>query len=178
MDLSSPRHSFLLVYGKMKIYKSETTAHSVQYLQLSPRHSTCWIILHMADRNTLIVDRSPLHAADPTNFESRSPPMQKSHDIQEIYEEETHRIYHFQNCGAVYINSCNAHGVRMENCSNNVPQVTTCSLFLSFLFPFSSANLAVSYYSDHSPRITNNEKDLQTLYHALSNGMWALAILY
>ena len=45
----------------------------------------------------------------------------------------------------------------------------------SFLFfPFSS-NLAISYYSDHRPRIIENERVLHSQSHAITNGMWALA---
>ena len=69
-------------------------------------------------------------AADPKvekKTNSRSP------DIQEINEDicQTHKIYQFQNCGTVYMDSLNARGVRMDNCGNNVPQVT-CSLFFLF----------------------------------------------
>ena len=90
----------------------------------------------MVDSNTVIVDKSP-QAADPSlnrsgTTNSRSP------DIQEINKDnrQTHQIYHFQNCGTVYmpVDSFNARGVRMENCSNNVPQVN-CSLFI-FSFSF------------------------------------------
>jgi hypothetical protein len=91
----------------------------------------------MVDRNTVIVDRSP-QAADPmleniTN--PRSPQTQKC-DIQEINEDncQTHIIYHFQNCGTVNMDSFNARNVRMENCGNNVPQLT-CSLFFLFFVP-------------------------------------------
>ena len=87
--------------------------------------------MDMVNSNTVtIVDRSP-QSADPSlkrTANSRSP------DIQELNEDnrQTQRIYHFQNCGTVYmpVDSFNARGVRMENCSNNVPQ-TTCSLFFS-----------------------------------------------
>ena len=88
--------------------------------------------LDMVNSNTVIVDRSP-QAADPSlnrATNSRSP------DIQEINKDsdnrQTHPIYHFQNCGTVYmpVDSFNARGVRMENCGNNVPQIT-CSLFSS-----------------------------------------------
>ena len=86
----------------------------------------------MVERNILIVDRSP-QAADPksektTTRNSRSP------DVQGINEDvrQTHKIYHFQNCGTVYmpVDSYNARGVIMENCGNDVPQVT-CSLLFS-----------------------------------------------
>ena len=59
--------------------------------------------------------------------------------IQEINEDirQSHRIYHFQNCGTVCMSaeSFNARGVRMENCGNNIPQVT-CSYSLLSFFPF------------------------------------------
>ena len=88
--------------------------------------------LDMIERNILIVDGSPqLEAVDPRlekTLNSRSP------DVQEINEDirQSHKIYHIQNCGTVYmpVDSFNARGVRMENCGNNVPQIT-CSLYFS-----------------------------------------------
>ena len=126
----------------------------------------------MVDSNTVIVEKSP-HAANTNSEKTTNSP---SPDIQEINEDirQAHKIYHFQNCGTVYmsVDSFNARGVRMENCGNNVPQVT-CSLFF-FPFPFSS-NLAISYYySDNRPRIIGNEKVLHSQSHAVTNGMWAL----
>ncbi|KAF8811972.1 hypothetical protein BYT27DRAFT_6433498 [Phlegmacium glaucopus] len=58
----------------------------------------------MAERNTLTTN---------------SPQMQNS-DIQEMDEDVRQEpgIYYFKNCGTVYV------GVTMENCGNNVPQVT------------------------------------------------------
>ena len=84
----------------------------------------------MVERNTLIVDRSPQAADLSLRLEKTTNPQ--SPDIQEIKKDirQTHKIYHFQNCGAVYMDSFNAHGVRMENCGNNVPQVS-CSLSFS-----------------------------------------------
>ena len=115
-------------------------------------YSTLPLRLNMV--NTVIVDRSP-QAADPDlgkTTNSRSP------DIQGIKEDihEINKIYHFQNCGTVYmpVDSLNARGVIMENCGNNVPQVT-CSLFF---FSFSS-NLALSYYLDHPSDVNNCSKD-------------------
>ena len=63
---------------------------------------------------------------------SRSPETQKC-NIQEIDEDKriTCKIYHFESCGTVYMDSLNAHYVKIKNCGNNVPNVT-CSLFLSF----------------------------------------------
>ena len=129
------------------------------------------------DRNTDIVNRHPQTAnrfEKITNY--RSPQMQKC-DIQEIDDSEdnhqTHKIYQIQNCGTVYMESSNAHSVRMENCSNNVPQVT-CSLFYLSLFP-SLAWLYLIIYSDHRPRIIGNETVLhsQSDSDPVSNGMWA-----
>ena len=89
----------------------------------------------MVDRNTLqlIVDNFKLkssQAADPKvekTINTRPPPspVQKS-GLQEINEDhlQTHKIYQFQNCGIVNMDSFNARGVRMENCGNIVPQVT------------------------------------------------------
>ena len=97
------------------------------------------------DRNTVIVDKSPQAqavSADPSiekTTNSRSPPSQtQKRNIQEMNEDirKTHKIYQFQNCGIVYMNSSNVRGVRMKNCGNNLnsPQVT-CSLFFLFFFP-------------------------------------------
>ena len=85
----------------------------------------------MIDRNTVNEDKSPL-SADPSlekATNSRSP------DIQEINEDirQTHKIYQFQNCGIVYMDSFNARGVKMENCGNDVAQVT-CSLACPLTF--------------------------------------------
>jgi hypothetical protein len=90
----------------------------------------------MVGRDTFIVDRTPQaadHKLEKTTH-SKSPQTQKS-DIQEINEDihQTHKIYHFQNCGTVYMDSNNARGVRMENCGNNVPQVTCSFIPLTFV---------------------------------------------
>ena len=86
------------------------------------------------DRDKVIVDFSP-QAADPLLEKitgSRSPETQKC-NIQEIEEGKriTRKIFHFENCGTVYMDSLNAHNVKIKNCGNNVPNVT-CLLFLSF----------------------------------------------
>ena len=83
------------------------------------------------DRDKVIVDFSP-QAADPLLEKitgSRSPETQKC-NIQEIDEGKriTRKIFHFENCGTVYMDSLNAHNVKIKNCGNNVPNVT-CSLF-------------------------------------------------
>ena len=59
-----------------------------------------------------------------------------SSEIQELNEDirQTHKIYHFHNCGTVSLDSFNARGVRTENCGNNIPQVTCSFSFLSFSF--------------------------------------------
>ena len=122
-------------------------------------------------------------AVDPRleNFkttDSRSPLTQKC-TIQEINEDrQIHKIYHFENCGTIYLDSLNAHNVRMENCGNNMND--PCSLFFfSFsLSPHFCSHLTRPCYSDHrpSPRIIGNEKVLhsQPPNHGFSNGMWAL----
>ena len=50
----------------------------------------------------------------------------------------------------------------------------------SFLFPFSSSNLAIlSYRSDHrrrSPKTIGNEKILHSQSHEVTNGMCVLAL--
>ena len=70
---------------------------------------------------------------DPTGRPERT---RNSPDIQEINEDirQTHKIYHFQNCGTVSVDSFNARGVRTENCGNNIPRVTCSFSFLSFSF--------------------------------------------
>ena len=89
----------------------------------------------MADINTVNVDRSTrTQTADPRSEKTTNSRL-GSPDIQEMNEDirQTHKIY-FQNCGTVYmpVGSFNAQGVRMDNCNNNVPQVTCSLSFLSF----------------------------------------------
>ena len=109
--------------------------------------------LNKVDRNTVIVvDMSPqaVHQRLEKITDSLSPPSpsrtQKC-NIQEINEDnhhQTHKIYNFENCDTVYIDSLNAHNVRMKNCGNNdITKVTsTCSLF-SLLSLFFLSNLAI-----------------------------------
>ena len=94
-----------------------------------------------------------------------------SPNIEELNRDvrQTDKIYHFQNCGTIYIDSFNARGVRMKNCGNNIPQVTCSLIFSSALFSY---NLAIPYYSDHRP-----ERVLHSTSPGLSNGMWTLAHL-
>ena len=132
----------------------------------------------MVNGNTVIVNR-PRQTADrlEKTTNPRSPQMQKcdNQEMDEDYHQTPNlKIYQIQNCGTVYMDSSNAHGVRMENCSNSVPQVTCSFVVLLFLFPFSS-NLAISYYSDHPPRIIDNETVSHSQCRAVSDGMWALA---
>ena len=113
------------------------------YSTLHSRHVT-----DMVDRNTVIdsedSDRTPQAAADSETWvtrlekttNSQSPQTQKLESgIQETSRDvrQTDKIYHFQNCGTVYMDSFNARGVRMENCGNNIPQVI-CSLIFSLSF--------------------------------------------
>ena len=49
-----------------------------------------------------------------------------------------------------------------------------CIFFFFFLFS-SDFKLVAWYYSDHRPRIIDNEKLLHSQIHAVSSGMWALA---
>jgi hypothetical protein len=93
-------------------------------------------------RDTFIVDSDPQAASHRLE---RTTPFRSPHtqsvtqrsDIQETNEDicQTDRIYHFQNCGTVNIDSFNARGVRMKNCGNNLPQVTCLFIFL-FFFSF------------------------------------------
>ena len=138
---------------------------------LSRVRSLCLATLHPTgvNRNTVIVNRSP-QTADrlEKTMNSRSPQTQKC-DIQEITEEDnqTPKIYQIQNCGTIYMDSSNinAHDVRMENCSNNVPQVVTCSLFYLFFFP------SCLTYSDHHLRIIGNERALHSQSRTVFDGM-------
>ena len=50
-----------------------------------------------------------------------------------------------------------------------------CSSFLFLPSLFFSSDLAISYHSDHRPRIIGNEKVPHSQSHAVTNGMWALA---
>ena len=83
----------------------------------------------MVDSNTVILEKSP-QAADSSLEKTKNSP---SPDINEDIR-QTHKIYHIQNCGTVYmpVDSFNARGVRMENCCNNVPQITCSLFFFSF----------------------------------------------
>ena len=62
-------------------------------------------------------------------FPSRSQVRNDNEDIR-----QSQNIYHFQNCGTVCmsVDSFNAHGVRMENCGNYIPQVTCPYSYLYF----------------------------------------------
>ena len=100
----------------------------------------------MVEENAIIVDQSP-QAADPRLEKTTNPRSQTQKcDIREIKEDnrQTHKIYHFQNCGTVNLNvdSFNARTFTMENCDNNVP-VTICS---SFFFPLNLCPHVMSYY--------------------------------
>ena len=122
----------------------------------------------MEKRDASIVDRTP-HAAD-LRLENITHSQTQKSDIQNIND----IMYHFQNCGTVNLNidSFNARGVRMENCHNNIPQVSCSSLPLTFVF---SSNLAI-YYSDHCSKILGNEKDEErSQFHAVTSGMWSFA---
>lgn len=128
----------------------------------------------MVNENSLvnadIVDRSPQATDQSLKLEKttspRSPQTQKCDiKLEEINDDnrQIHTIYQFQNCGTVNlsIDSFNASGVRMENCGNNVPQVTNCSSFLSLIARFSFEYWSLLFscnfiLSDH--RVSGNEK--------------------
>lgn len=83
-----------------------------------------------------MVDRSPRPTDLKLEKTSDSQSQTQRCNIQEINEDnhdQTRKIYHFENCSTVYIDSLNAHDVRMENCGNNVSKVT-CTLFFFFSF--------------------------------------------
>ena len=101
---------------------------SITLSSYSASYQSDWIF----NRNTIIVNNSP-QATNPTLEMTTNPPSQtQKSDTQEINEDirQTHKIYHFENCGTVYLDSLNTRGVRIENCGNNVPQVI-CSLSFS-----------------------------------------------
>ena len=127
--------------------------------------------LDMGERDTIIGEGIPQTADHglKNTMHSRSSQTQKPY-IQEINEDirQTHKTYHFQNCGTVYMDSFNARGVRMENCGNNVPQVT-CTLSSSSHLCFSS-NFKLAIL-DHRPKIISNERVLHSQTHAVSSGM-------
>ena len=57
-----------------------------------------------------------------------------SHNDHPLTRTRTHtRTYQFHNCQAVYVNSCNARGLRVNNAGNNAPRVACmfCALLLS-----------------------------------------------
>ncbi|KAF8811973.1 hypothetical protein BYT27DRAFT_7252301 [Phlegmacium glaucopus] len=96
--------------------------------------------MDVVDRNT-IVNQSP---ANMTN----SP--QLDHYIDE--DRQIHKIYHFHNCGTVYVDALNSHSITMENCdNNNIRRVTY-----------------------HRPKITDSEltsdKTIHSGSHAALNG--------
>ncbi|KAF8811985.1 hypothetical protein BYT27DRAFT_7335953 [Phlegmacium glaucopus] len=71
-------------------------------------------------------------ATDPRLDKTINSP-QLDHDTDEdgrqIYDtddgRQIHKIYHFHNCGPVYVDARSSHRVRMENCANsNVRRVT------------------------------------------------------
>ena len=114
---------------------------SSSFQGVSPFFQLLYILtvgLDMVYRNT--VERSTPDPRLEETTNSRSPYIEEmNEDIR-----QTHNIYHFQNCGTVSmsVDSFNARGVRMENCGNNIPQVT-CLYSFSFLFPF---HLTWPYY--------------------------------
>jgi hypothetical protein len=150
VDHAPTGHCLQVLSASNHVYKASKkpilSKFKVQSLRVCPAtlHSTSQTAI---DRNTVIVDRpggSP-QAADPRfkktmNSQSESPSQTQKCNIQAINDSEhednrqTHKTYHFENCGIVYMDSFNAHGVRMKNCGNlnNVSQVTCC-----FFFPFS-----------------------------------------
>ena len=83
----------------------------------------------MVDSNTVIFEKSAQVPDSSLEKTTNSPPPDINKDIR-----QTHRIYHIQNCGTMYmpVDSFNAHGIRMENCGNNVPQITCLLFFFSF----------------------------------------------
>ena len=122
------------------------------------------------------VDRSP---PDPRLKKTPRSPGSAS-DTQDINEDirQTHKIYHFQNCGTVSVDSFNARGVTMENCGNTIPQVTCSSSFsfLCFCFCFHFRLTWPCHYLDHHPKIIGNENVIQSQSHAIFNGTWAFAL--
>ena len=111
--------------GVNRLYKSHPFKGSVRSVPL------CQLLRVYTLRFRLdMVDIFP-QASDPKlerTTNSRSPHSQKC-KINEVIS-QTHKIYHFQNCGTLYMDSFNTQGVSFENCGNNVQQVT-CSLSFS-----------------------------------------------
>jgi hypothetical protein len=171
------------LYNKRPSLKSPSFPGFPPFVQLLTRLNLP-VGLDTVERKAVIVDMSP-QAVDPRlekTTGTRAPPspsQTQKRNIKEVNEDnrQTHNIYHIKNCGTVYVDSLNAHDVRMENCGNNVPNVT-CSFF-PFLFrvpsPLFLSNLAISYHADHRPEIIGNEKVLHSQPLAVSNGMWTLA---
>jgi hypothetical protein len=96
---------------------------------LIPSHTIVYM-LDMVGGNTfvnaIVVNQSPANLG----LKNMTIYPHINSDIQAMYEDDRqiYNIYHFQDCGTVYLNSFNARGVTMENCGNYIPQVT-CSSF-------------------------------------------------
>ncbi|KAF8811980.1 hypothetical protein BYT27DRAFT_6433619 [Phlegmacium glaucopus] len=90
--------------------------------------------MDIVDRNTLavnstIVNQSPAtgSATDPRLDKTANSP-QSNYDVDEDGR-EIHKIYHFHNCGTVYVDARSSHRVTMENCANSNVRRVTCSSF-------------------------------------------------
>jgi len=72
-------------------------------------------------RNTLL---DPI-IIDQPSANPRLETQTKNGNIQETGEDnhQVHKIYHFHNCGVVYLDSHNTRNIAMEHCGNNVPQI-------------------------------------------------------
>ncbi|KAF8809332.1 hypothetical protein BYT27DRAFT_6529201 [Phlegmacium glaucopus] len=73
-----------------------------------------------------------------------------NHDIDED-RHKIHKIYHFHNCGTVYMDSLNSHSVTMDNCANNIVR-------------------RVTY---HHPKITDRESNSDEIIYSQSHAAFS-----
>ena len=87
----------------------------------------------MFDTNTLVDAIGILNQSDDPTLDKMNYPQAQNGDIQGTDDDnhQTHKTYHFHNCGMVYLDSFNTRRVTMEDCGN---QVTCVSFFFPHLF--------------------------------------------
>ena len=109
--------------------------------------------------NLAMAERSDVDQSSPHPSLTSNPvqvPMQNG-DIQEMDKDNAQKKaqLYFHNC-TVHLGSSDINNITIRDSGNNIPQVT-CSSILSPLTT-SSCNSAMSYYSDHHPRIIGRKK--------------------
>ena len=82
-----------------------------------------------------------------------SPQIQVQSGNIRILNEDDRQIQIFQNC-TVQIGSSNVPNVKMRNCGNHAPRLTSLSLFLLTFVPICNSTIS---YSDYYPTINGSE---------------------